>query len=396
MFVTTGKPGTFRALLAAGAVAAVTVLAAPAAAGADALTGSAEAVGRDFIAGSSQLPLPTEGSTEALLSSIEVFGSSNLPVGPLSSGPVGEQPNINPDAAPEVLGVAADPTHAGVQRWTVDSPAMGRAVDVQVVPATGVAPAPMLYLLDGVDAPSDSGWLHQSRVHENSAYDNVTLVMPTEARASMYVDWYANDPVLGQNQWETFLTEELPPLLEDPAAGLNSNGKRGIAGLSMGAGGAVALANANPGVFDAVAGLSGCYSTTSPAGRLMTSNIVEGAGGSLINLYGPTGSPNWGRYDVVADPSGLADTTVYLSASEGAFTPIEQDYFADRTFSAMSSGMVLEWGAGSCTRDLDGAMRSAGMHHQIVDIQSAGVHNWPNFTAALDRAWDTIGPALRP
>lgn len=378
------------------AAALVTVAAlGSAAAGANELTGSAESLGRDVISGSSQLPLPTEGSTEALLSSAEVFGSSNLPVGPLSSGPVGERPNIDPGAVPEVVGVDADPTHAGVQRWTIDSPAMGRHVDVQVVPATGATPAPMLYLLDGVDAPADSGWLHQSRVHENPAYDNVTLVLPTQAHASMYVDWYANDPVLGQNQWETFLTEELPPLLENHAE-LNFNGKRGIAGLSMGASGAVALANANPGFFDAVAGLSGCYSTTSTAGRLMTSSIVEGAGGSQINLYGPTGSPNWGRYDVVADPSGLAGTAVYLSASEGAFTQVEQDYFAGRTSSAMVSGMALEWGAGSCTRDLDGAMRGAGMTHQHVDIRPDGVHNWPNFTAALDRAWAALGPALRP
>ncbi|AGS34650.1 hypothetical protein B841_05885 [Corynebacterium maris DSM 45190] len=380
-------------LVAAAAIALTTAF--PPGAGANPVQQSADAVSPEVIAESSQSSWPTGGSTDAALSSVEVLGSTNMPVGPLSSGPIGQRPAIDPDATPAVVDVNADPNHAGVQRWTIDSPAMGRHVDVQVAPAAGPGPAPMLYLLDGVDAPADSGWLHQSRVHDNPAFNDVTLVMPTGAGASMYVDWYANDPVLGQNQWETFLTRELPPLLENHDA-FHHNGKRGIAGLSMGASGAVALANANPGFYDAVAGISGCYSTTSPAGRLMAHHIVNGAGGALVNLYGPSGAANWDRYNVAADPSGLAGTAVYLSASQGAFTEEELEYFAERQFAGMVNGMALEWGAESCTRELDDAMREAGMTHQQVEIRPDGVHNWPNFTAALNRAWNTIGPALHP
>lgn len=379
------------ALVAAAAITLTTVF--PAGAGANPVQQSADAVAPGVVAESSQSSWPTGGSTDAALSSVEVLGSTNMPVGPLSSGPIGQRPVIDPAAEPAVVAIDADPIHAGVQRWTIDSPAMGRHVDVQIAPAAGAGPAPMLYLLDGVDAPADSGWLHQARVHDNPAFDDVTLVMPTQARASMYVDWYANDPVLGQNQWETFLTRELPPLLENHGE-VSFNGKRGIAGLSMGATGAVALANANPGFYDAVAGISGCYSTTSPAGRLMTHHIVNGAGGALVNLYGPSGAANWDRYNVAADPSGLAGTAVYLSASQGAFTQEELEYFADRQFTGMVNGMALEWGAESCTRELDAAMRDAGMAHQHVDIRPDGVHNWPNFTAALHRAWDNIRPAL--
>lgn len=384
---------TSATLAAAAAITLTTAL--PAGAGANPVQQSADAVAPEVIAESSQSSWPTGGSTDAVLSSVEVFGSTNMPVGPLSSGPIGQRPAIDPDAAPAVVDVNPDPTHDGVQRWTIDSPAMGRHVDVQIVPAAGDGQAPMLYLLDGVDAPADSGWLHQSRVQDNPAFNDVTLVMPTQAGASMYVDWYANDPVLGQNQWETFLVQELPPLLESHDD-FHHNGKRGIAGLSMGASGAVALANANPGFYDAVGGLSGCYSTTSPAGRLMARHIVNGAGGALVNLYGPSGAENWDRYNVAADPSGLAGTAVYLSASQGAFTQEELEYFAERQFNGMVNGMALEWGAESCTRELDAALRDAGMTHQQVDVRPDGVHNWPNFTAALDRAWEAIGPALRP
>lgn len=349
--------------------------------------GSADAVGQDAVAASSQSSWPTHGSTDALVSSIGVFGSTNLPPNPLSSGPAGAAPTPGEGSA-RVVGKSFTEPHAGVERWTIYSPAMNRNIEVQIRP--GSSSGPMLYLLDGVDAPRDSGWLHQASAHETISTD-VTLVMPTGAHASMYADWHANDPALGQNQWETFLAEELPPLLERQ---LKSNGKRGIAGLSMGATGAVTIANAHPGVFDAVIGISGCYSPNSPAGRVMVDNIIGNAGASLSNLYGPAGAAGWRHADVVTNPSGLQDTAVYLTAAEGAITPAEQEYFADRTSSHMITGMGLEWGANSCARDLDTAMRSHGMDHQVLDLQRGGIHNWPNFSVALERGWDAVKHAL--
>ncbi|MDR7329146.1 alpha/beta hydrolase [Corynebacterium guangdongense] len=355
---------------------------------------SADDFGRSALATSSQSSWPTVGSVDAALSSADLLGSASLPTPPRTGSslpaPVGESPvtesrivSITDDRLPRL------------ERWTIASPAMGRHVDVQILrPAETTEPAPMLYLLDGVDAPRDSGWLHEGHVDELFAEENVTLVMPTGAYASMYADWYADDPVLGRNQWETFLTEELPPLLEDPASGLNFNGRRAIGGLSMGASGAVAIANANPGVFAGVIGISGCYSTTSTAGRIMVGSIVENAGASVYNLYGPPGAPGWDRHNVVKDPRGLASTAVYLSAAEGVVTPEEEEYFGDRTSSALANGIVLEWGSLSCTVDLDQAMRARGMTHQQVDLLPAGVHNWPNFSGALLPGWDHIRPAL--
>src|SRR5699024_11720360 len=57
---------------------------------------------------------------------------------------------------------------------------------------------------------------------------------------SMWQDWDNDDPVLGRHQWDTFLTEELAPIVEE---GVFHNGKRGLIGLSMGASGAVMMAN---------------------------------------------------------------------------------------------------------------------------------------------------------
>ena len=102
----------------------------------------------------------------------------------------------------------------------------------------------MLYLLDGVTAPKESGWLREGNVQQLSG-EQVTVVMPTEASGSNYANWQADDPLLGRMQWETFLTSELPTVLEREAD-LRFNGTRYIGGLSMGGGAAVRLANLHP------------------------------------------------------------------------------------------------------------------------------------------------------
>lgn len=325
-----------------------------------------------------------------------MLGYADLPEEQSSSGLSSTIPGIDASITePEIVSIEPEEQLPNLERWTVASPAMGRNIDVQILRmGERDTPAPMLYLLDGVDAPADSGWLHEGRVDKLLDGENVTVVMPTEAYASMYVDWYADDPALGRQRWETFLTEELPPLLEDPAQGLDFNGNRAIAGLSMGASGAVALANTNPGFYEGVIGISGCYSNSSTAGRIMVGSIVENAGASVYNLYGPEGGGNWDRYDVVADPSGLAHSAVYLSAAEGAVTEEEEEYFGDRASSALANGVVLEWGALSCTVDLAESMEEHGMVHQHVAISEDGVHNWPNFAAQLRPGWEHISPSM--
>ncbi|MDR7329145.1 alpha/beta hydrolase [Corynebacterium guangdongense] len=276
----------------------------------------------------------------------------------------------------------------GIQRWWVASPAMGRNVEIQIRPAADTSTeAPVLYLLDGVNAPSRSGWVSYGA--HRIIQDNVTLVMPTVARASFYLDWEEDDEVLGRNQWETFLTRELPPLLEsDPD--LNTNGRYGVGGLSMGATGAVTLANANPELFDATFGISGCYSAESEVGYQTMRLTIESRGGDLNNLLGPLGSDTRERYDVVGDPEGLRDQAVYLSASAGEFPEGAEA----GNFPVAALGVLLEQGAYLCTQDLERAMEAEGMTHQQVVYQREGVHNWDTFQAQLAPAWEHIRGAL--
>lgn len=353
---------------------------------------SADPAIQGSVAGSSQFPALTGSSLNTALSSLSLIGSSQLP---LSGSLVTDDPDYPKTTDPSITEaevVEKQVEDGRLERWTVASPAMQRNVSVQIQKsADSTAPAPMLYLLDGVTAPHNSGWVGQDVTDDVFADENVTLVMPTEADGSMYSDWVAEDPNMGRHMWETFLVDELAPLLEAEQE-LNFNGHRGIGGLSMGAIGALQIANAHPGVFDAAFGISGCYSTLDDIGRQMSHLIVESRGGDVENMWGEFGSEEWVSHDVTNDPSGLRDTAVYLSAGNGKVSEQTHEFYDSPI--PMTSGVILERGVLHCTQELDQAMQEEGMDHHRVDYLEDGTHNWLNFREQAAPAWEHIKPAL--
>lgn len=249
-------------------------------------------------------------------------------------------------------------------------------------------------MLDGVEAPLHSGWLNERSGNDFDRVlgeENVTVVFPLDANGTWYSDWINDDPQLGRQKWETFITKELLPLLESQAD-INANGKRAIGGLSMGATGAVQTANLHPDLFNATFGISGCYSTMSPLGRQTMQVVPQSRGADPKNMWGRHGSAEWLRHDVERNPEGLRNQAVYLSTATGSL--LLDQYYADTPIESLSVGWALETGTYQCTRDLEKSMKRAGMNHQQVNYRDRGTHNWETFRVELEPAWNHIKPAL--
>ncbi|MGP6172615.1 alpha/beta hydrolase [Corynebacterium sp. A21] len=352
---------------------------------------------QELVATSSQSTTSSGLGISTLLSSMSLLGSSEMQFqGPLLSSedgyPLPTDPSIT---TAEIVDRTSDARAPRLERWYVASPSMKRVVEVQIMKsADPAAPAPMLYLLDGIGGnKTSSGWINGGEAPKVFAEENVTVVMPLGAASSMYSDWENEDPALGTIMWETFLIEELAPLLEAEEE-LNFNGHRGIGGLSMGAAGAMHLANTNPEFFDGVIGISGCYSTLDTLGRQTAQLIVGSRGGDLENMWGPFGSETWVEHDVTANPEGLRNMAVYLAAADGSVAATDRPVYVDQPFFNMIAGVVLERGAYDCTRNLDRAMKDAGMDHQEVDFKSGGLHNWENYNEQLKPGWEAIKEEL--
>ncbi|QDQ98439.1 alpha/beta hydrolase [Tomitella fengzijianii] len=353
---------------------------------AQSMTGSGEAVGSASPFGSTDTA--SLGSTVALPMDA-VFGSSGLLEDPYTV------PRPDPSITQtRVVRVEQDVDDPRLETWYVDSASMSRTIAVQVLRAADPgAPAPMLYLLDGVGSDLPSGWITLGHADDYFRDKQVTVVMPTGAYGSMYTDWIADDPMLSRNKWETFLASELPPLLESGGHAIPFNGKRAIAGLSMGASGAVGIAALHPSLYSAVAGISGCYSTVSDAGYAMTKMTVETRLGDVTNMWGTRDNPEWARHDVLSHADALAGMAVYLSASPGIGRPgeLEGPYGGD--MSAYLSGAVIEQFIYGCTQDLDRALDDVDADVRVDYLQD-GLHGWQTFRPQLAPAWEHMSRAL--
>src|SRR3954453_20240549 len=108
---------------------------------------------------------------------------------------------------------------------------------------------PVLYLLHGL-SDDDTGWTRMTSVERYVEPLGLCVVMPQVHRS-----FYA-DEVLGGKYW-TYLTDELPARLDGWLRLSHRPSRTFVAGLSMGAYGALKWALREPARFGAVAGPSG-------------------------------------------------------------------------------------------------------------------------------------------
>lgn len=371
-------------LAAAGALTlALTLGASPALAqGIDPSSLGEEGVG-SLIDGLGSVPL---GSTAGLLGSV---GSADVPLGEGSSSPVGTPRPVDPSIT-ESKFVRVDETAGEYEYWLVTSAAMRREVIVEVVPSRGGGSAPVLYLLDGVGSPEKTAWRSNAKIADRMADENVHVVNPGGAYAAYWTDWESEDEVLGYNKWETFLTEELPGIVEDR---LETTEKTGIGGISMGGQAAMHLATTYPELYDGVMSFSGYYSTMDQLGYQTIRLSVETRGGDVENMWGPHGSERWEENDTISHPEGLRGMPVYFSAGNGEVGPEDREvYGAD--MQSLVVGLALERGVLEGTKAFERTLDREGIAHR-VDYSETGLHNWPNFVKNFDAGWGHIKPALQ-
>ena len=187
-----------------------------------------------------------------------VFGSS-MYEGVGSSGPsLSSGANVNDtfpdaDAKPATLKSVKHIEH-DMYEVVVYSPSMDREVSNEIILPGGLdngSPRPTFYLLMGADGAANGwSWRNSSDYQEFFQDKLVNVVTPIGSVSSMQADWYRDDNETGRNKWLTYLTKELPPLIDDHFHG---TGRDAIAGISMSGGPALNIASLEPERFAAAA-----------------------------------------------------------------------------------------------------------------------------------------------
>ncbi|MFT3716071.1 MAG: alpha/beta hydrolase family protein [Gordonia sp. (in: high G+C Gram-positive bacteria)] len=301
--------------------------------------------------------------------------------------------------APAAVGVSqiVSDLEAGPQerRIVVHSASMNRDIPLTVLrPKDTSKPAPVLYLLNGAGGGEDDAtWQQKTDYVKFFADKQVNVVTPIGGAFSYYTDWQKDDPVLGRNKWQTFLTQELPPLLN---AHLQTTGKNAIAGISMAGTSVLNLGIAAPKLYKAVAAFSGCARTSDPLGQAYIRTVVEDRGrGDVTNMWGPLNGPGWKANDPYLNAAKLRGTKVYLTTGTGipgAYdTPNARLVQGDPAvlIDQILMGGAIEMSVNSCTEQ----MREALARNHVdttVTVRPTGTHSWEYWQDDLHKTWPAI------
>ncbi|MEV4153631.1 alpha/beta hydrolase family protein [Nocardia salmonicida] len=277
----------------------------------------------------------------------------------------------------------------------VYSPAMDIVTRVRVLRAADpTAPAPTLYLLNGVGGGSDGNWLDRTDVVEFFKDKQVNVVIPFGGAGSYFADWKTDDPVLGKQRWTTFLTKELPPVIDKEFDGTGANA---IAGLSMAGTSVFQLALSEPGLYRAIGSYSGCVRTSDPRGQAIVRTVVGSRLGNAANMWGPPTDPEWSDNDPYLHAEALRGTDVYISSGTGI--PGPYDSIATTQGDPVQLTMQLLFGAGLeavtnlCTQQLRDRLQTLGIP-ATVDMRPNGTHSWGYWEQDMHKSWPVFEAAL--
>lgn len=274
----------------------------------------------------------------------------------------------------------------------VRSASMQRVIPVHVQrPADTSRPRPTLYFLDGAIRRE------KTDVVEFMHDKNVNVVSPTGGENAYWTDWKRPDPVMGVNKWKTFMTLELPPIVD---AALGANGVNAIAGMSRVGTAALQLAIASPGLFRGVAAYSGCAQTSDPLGQQVIKLTMRNYGfGNADNMYGPANDPTWAANDPYVHAAQLRGTALFVSSGNGLPGRYERldGPHIDGDLGVLArqiyAGGPIEAVTNYCTHRLASRLGELGIP-ATYSFRNTGSHSWGYWQDDLHDSWPVLAAAL--
>lgn len=283
------------------------------------------------------------------------------------------------------------------QIFTVYSAAMKREIPLDVLRPRNRGAAPTLYLLNGLSGGEGEGnWEDKTQYKKFFADKQVNVVTPLKGLGSYYTNWVKYDARAGgNNKWETFLADELPPLLD---RALGATGKTGLTGVSMSATSVLSLAVRRPGQFPVVASFSGCAQTSDPIGQEFIAQVVVGrVGAKMENMWGPLDGPLWRAHDPVVNAAKLRGTSLYLSAMSGLpgqdENPMNPKNLDPGYLDRVVLGGGIEAATFLCTVNLSNRLDQLNIPATTV-LRPNGTHSWGYFERELHASWPQVRRAL--
>ncbi len=206
-------------------------------------------------------------------------------------------------------------------------------------------PYSVVYLLHGYSGKYSDWIKHKPELEDLASQYDMIFVCPDGQDS-----WYFDSPIDPKMQFETYITQELIPFIDENYRTRGDGANRGIAGLSMGGHGALWLAFRHPDLFSACGSMSGGVDITSfPDKWKIKDRLGEYASNKGV----------WDSHSVL----GLVPT--YANKGQHII------------FDCGSSDFMFD-----INNKLHDALLKKGVAHDY--IVRPGTHNWEYWTNSLD------------
>ncbi|WP_325050948.1 alpha/beta hydrolase [Actinokineospora spheciospongiae] len=274
---------------------------------------------------------------------------------------------------------------------TIQSPALNAQGKVRLLLPRGWAQGdgrswPTLWLLHGCCENYDyQSWTHFTDVEQFTADKPVIVVMPTAGKIGMYSDWW-NYGWSSTPNWRQFHMVEVMQIV---SRHYGASGRKSVAGLSMGAYGALEYATRYPGTFGSAAAYSGAPDVLAPGIPEITQLNVLSQGFPIWNaLWGDPYAQRqrWMEHNPADKLAALRGTELFISAGNGDVGPLDPD----------GKGIVpglLESAAYTNSKTFAEKATRAGIPI-TTDFYAPGTHSWPYWERELKRSWPMLARGM--
>ncbi|HYI35070.1 MAG TPA: alpha/beta hydrolase family protein [Thermoleophilaceae bacterium] len=210
---------------------------------------------------------------------------------------------------------------------------------------------------------------------EKLARGHPAIIVSPNGNSGYWSDWF-NAGAFGPPKYETYVIDQLIPLIDARFRTRASRSQRAIFGISMGGYGATMLAAHHPDLFAAAASLSGAVdSNLQPNGAVLSlSSTFDDAPADAI--YGPRSEQEvrWRGHN----PTDLAANLRHLDLQVRTANGVPNPALGENPLSADSVSCAVEAGVYQASVSMHRRLDALGMRHTWKDY-GAGCHTVANF-----------------
>src|SRR4051794_11676363 len=232
---------------------------------------------------------------------------------------------------------------------------------------------PVTYVLAGTmnTYRTFNDFVHGVRLSESFP----SIIVSPNGDSGYWSDWY-NNGAFGPPMYETYVVDQLLPLIDSHFRTSARRSQRAVMGVSMGGYGAMMVAAHRPDLFAAASTLSGAVDSNLPANGEVLSISPTFQGAQPDAIYGPraTQEVRWHGHNPTDLANNLRGLDLQVRSANGVTNPA----IGEQPASADGISCVVEGGVYMASVNLHNALSALHVPHEWRDY-GAGCHTVPNF-----------------